>query len=481
MSQETNVIFGTALRADVPLNLVTRGENPLLLGGADGAGKNVPLPLTESALRSHILLVGAGGTGKTNAGKDIAQKLLTRLTDKEILIFFDPDGAYREAFYEEGDAVFASDDAATGPDGADFWNLFNELDYGPGMRGSVDAIARAVFRGRRSPTSETAAELFSACILCYILGNEPEDRTNEGFAAFIAGLTPEEMKEKFEAHDELRALSATLRLPQGGSRALLTLQRTVRELLTGNYAETGTLSMRALIEDGEAKKVFVIPAPDGSDLAAAALLLQIAVSAARQADERRITLFLDGLERLPELPALEEALVSGTRNLSAVAALRSVTALQRAYPEARAAALLDAFGTRFFFRTQDGATRAWAQSLHGKNVKHDRYSPTAGKGGTVDRQREGNVLEDWKFSELGTGQAILCFPHAEPFTYTFEPFRAQAPQPAQPMPPQYPPQYPQQPIPPQYPQPQPPAGYYPPANVPQQPWQPQPPEPYGYR
>ena len=100
----------------------------------------------EEMLRRHLLLLGGSGTGKTNTVMLIAQKLLTRFTKKDVMVFFDLNGVYRSAFYEKGDVVLSDGEDATGDDGDDYWNLFNEVEYGARLPESVERLAKAVFR-----------------------------------------------------------------------------------------------------------------------------------------------------------------------------------------------------------------------------------------------------------------------------------------------------------------------------------------------
>ena len=455
MSQESNVIFGTSLRRDVPVKQFSRHEeDPLLLNGTDGAGKAFPIPLMEEMLRRHLLLLGGSGTGKTNTVLLIAQKLLTRFSKNDVMIFFDLNGVYRSAFYEKGDVVLSDGEDATGEDGDDYWNLFNEVEYGARLQESVETLAKAVFGDRRGP-AESAADLFEACMLCFIRDHLPPERTNAGFAAFIRDLTPEALQAMLAEHEDLRSLGKAIAAGPGEARALLTLQRTVRELLAGNFAETGTLSMREPMENRGGKKIFLTYVPGRSSEKRIALLLRLALIAQLSAKkDGSVYLFLDGLEALPAIPELSDALYFGGDNgLKIVASLRSVTALTRIYGEEGALALLDGFDTRFLYRTTDAATRNWAKSLFGSNLKLERFSVPGPKGGATERQREGSVIEDWDLTGLRGGQAILGFPRVEPFLYRFERFvpnvRAQQPQPA--------PQAPQ-PTPPQQPQPTPPAA-----------------------
>lgn len=432
MSQESNVIFGTSLRRDVPVKQFSRHEeDPLLLNGTDGAGKAFPIPLMEEMLRRHLLLLGGSGTGKTNTVMLIAQKLLTRFTKKDVMVFFDLNGVYRSAFYEKGDVVLSDGEDATGDDGDDYWNLFNEVEYGARLPESVERLAKAVFGDRRGP-AESAADLFAACLLCYIRGHLPPERTNAGFADFIRELTPEALQTMLAEHEDLRSLGKAIAGP-GEARALLTLQRTVRELLAGNFAETGTLSMREPMENRGGKKIFLTYVPGRSSEKRTALLLRLALIAQLSAKkDGSVYLFLDGLEALPVIPELSDALYFGGDNgLKIIAALRSVTALTRIYGEDSALALLDGFDTRFLYRTTDAATRNWAKSLFGGNLKLERYTVPGPKAGMAERQREGSVIEDWDLSGLRGGQAILGFPRVEPFLYRFERFVpiTRAPQP----------------------------------------------------
>ena len=75
----------------------------------------------------HLLLLGGIGTGKSNAFNFLISNILYMKTQKDVVIIFDTKGDYYKEFYKPGDIVISNDDRATGPNGPDYWNVFNEV------------------------------------------------------------------------------------------------------------------------------------------------------------------------------------------------------------------------------------------------------------------------------------------------------------------------------------------------------------------
>ena len=46
------------------------------------------------------------------------------------MVVFDTKGDFYNSFYQDGDIVISNDRTATGSEGPDFWNLFEELEPG---------------------------------------------------------------------------------------------------------------------------------------------------------------------------------------------------------------------------------------------------------------------------------------------------------------------------------------------------------------
>ena len=96
--------------------------------GTDPAGNDIFVPIDHDLLSRHMVLLGGIGTGKTNTFNQIIRQLRQTMTADDVMIIFDTKGDFYKAFYRPGDIVISNDETATGPDGVDYWNIFNEIE-----------------------------------------------------------------------------------------------------------------------------------------------------------------------------------------------------------------------------------------------------------------------------------------------------------------------------------------------------------------
>ena len=98
MHQRT-ILKGLQIARDIPY----RDPDAFLsLVGADGNGKNAYLPIGDSLLSRHMLLLGSPGTGKSNMMRHLLRNLRVNLTEEDVLIAFDPTGEYSAQFCQAG-------------------------------------------------------------------------------------------------------------------------------------------------------------------------------------------------------------------------------------------------------------------------------------------------------------------------------------------------------------------------------------------
>ena len=135
----------------------------------DGISAGQMIHLDENLLSRHIMLLGGIGTGKTNTINQLLDQLLNHLTTEDIVIIFDTKGDFYKEFYSPGDVVISNDDTATGPDGPDYWNIYNEIERDEHMEENVIEIANALFREKIEKTNQpffpnAAKDIFSAVL-----------------------------------------------------------------------------------------------------------------------------------------------------------------------------------------------------------------------------------------------------------------------------------------------------------------------------
>ena len=101
-----------------------------------------------------MMLLGGIGTGKTNAFYQIISQLRKGMTEQDIMIVFDTKGDFYQSFYQPGDVVISNDATACGPDGPDYWNIFNELELGEDMEVAINEISTTLFAQRLKNTTQ---------------------------------------------------------------------------------------------------------------------------------------------------------------------------------------------------------------------------------------------------------------------------------------------------------------------------------------
>ena len=110
--------------------------------------------MDEELLSRHMMLLGGIGTGKTNAFYQIISQLRKGMTEQDIMIVFDTKGDFYQSFYQPGDVVISNDATACGPDGPDYWNIFNELELGEDMEVAINEISTTLFAQRLKNTTQ---------------------------------------------------------------------------------------------------------------------------------------------------------------------------------------------------------------------------------------------------------------------------------------------------------------------------------------
>ncbi len=431
--QSSSILFGDELKATTPKFPETLATCSLV--GKAPTGQQINIPLNNDTLSKHLLFLGGIGTGKTNALFQIISQLNQFLTEKDIMIIFDTKGDFYREFYRPGDVVISNDNTAKGKERLDYWNIFNEIDYGEHLNESVVEISKALFAEACERTNQiffpnAAKDIFMACLLHFIRSYPLTQQTNENLVKYINGSSTAQIRAMLESYDDLKAMGCYISnddSPQTQG-VLSELQQVVREVFIGNFAKTGTLSLKNLVKQKGGIRVFIeYDLSIGRMLSPIySLMFDMAIKEAlsRKRSEGNVYFICDEFKLLPYLSHIDDAVNFGrSLGIKFMVGIQNVEQIYENYGEERARSILSGFMTSINFRVNDAKSREYIQGLFGKNQKLESYLPTIQNKGIIENQREANVVEDWDITGLKTGQAIIGLPESEPFIFTFDKYQ----------------------------------------------------------
>ena len=429
-NQKSSVLFGDSLWQTIPQ---IRTDRPVcVLEGTDYSGVNAFIPFDERLLSRHIMLLGGIGTGKTNAFFQIVDQIEKKFTNNDVMIIFDTKGDFYRQFYSAGDIVISNDHTATGANGLDYWNIFNEITYGEHMYESIVEISKSLFAEQIQRTNQVffpnaAKDLFMACVLHFVRCVPPRERTNQNLVEFICASTTAQLREMLLQHPDLKGMVSYIEKDESAQTQGVksVLDQTVREVFVGNFKKTGTLSLKNMVAAKGGKKVFI-----EYDLSVGKMLTPIyslmfdfAIKEAlsRRANGGNVYFITDEFSLLPHLEHIDDAVNFGrSLGIKFMIGIQNVEQIYNNYGEERARSIMSGFLTGIMFRVNDGKSREYIQQRFGKNQKLESYLPTNQSKGIVEDQREGYVIEDWDVNNLQIGQAIIGMPNVPPFIFRFK-------------------------------------------------------------
>lgn len=428
--KEFSVLFGDELQNIIPR--IKTNDPHVVLRGKDGNGTAVSIPIDDNLLSKHIMFLGGIGTGKTNAFFHIISQIEKRLSKEDIMIIFDTKGDFYKEFYKKGDIVISNDNTSTGEDSLDYWNIFNEIEYGEHLMESVIEISNSLFAEQCNKTNQiffpnAAKDIFMACLIHFIRVYPPNLRTNKNLIHYINNTQVSEIKKMLNSHDDLRAMVSYIDKEDSAQTqgVMSVLQQVVREIFVGNFSKTGTLSLKNLVRRKGGKKVFIeYDLSIGKMLSPIySLMFDMAIKEAlgRKRSEGNVYFITDEFRLLPNLEHIDDAVNFGrSLGIKFMIGIQNVEQIYDLYGEERSRSILSGFLTSFSFRVNDSKSREYIQQLYGKNQITEAYLPINKSKGLVENQREANVVEDWAVTNLLIGQAIVGIPNVEPFIFRFD-------------------------------------------------------------
>ncbi len=399
--------------------------------GTDAGGNTRYIPIDANLLSRHIMLLGGIGTGKTNAFNQIIRQLRESMSHEDIMIIFDTKGDFYHEFYRPGDIVISNDDTATGPNGKDYWNIFNEIELDEHMEENIVEISKSLFHQKLEKTNQpffpnAAKDLFAA-ILTHFTRNKDLRANNKALRDFLDASPTAEIREILKQHDDLKAMVSYIfddRSPQTQG-VISELQQLSREIFLGNFKKEGTLSMRNIVRSKGGKFVFIeYDLGIGNMLSPIySLLFDLAIKEAlcRKKSEGSVYFITDEFSLIPNLQHVDDAVNFGrSLGVKFMIGIQNIDQVYENYGENRARSLLSGFLTSICFRVNDGKSKEYIKELHGVNRKKEIYMASVQGRGIVENVRDANVVEDWDITGLGLGQAIIGFPGTPPFVFQFK-------------------------------------------------------------
>lgn len=394
-------------------------------------GRDAYLPLDENLLSRHMMLLGGIGTGKTNTFNQLVLQLRSNMTQNDVMVIFDTKGDFYKTFYRPGDIVISNDETATGPNGADYWNIFNEIECDEHMEENIVEIAKSLFHQKLEKTNQpffptAAKDLFSA-ILTHFSRNKDLEQNNAALRDFLDESPNQAIRDILDQHKDLRAMKNYIfddRSPQTQG-VISELQQMSREIFLGNFKKKGTLSMRNIVRQKGGKIVFIeYDLGIGNMLSPIySLLFDLAIKEAlcRKKSEGNVYFITDEFSLIPNLQHVDDAVNFGrSLGVKFMIGIQNIDQVYENYGENRARSLLSGFLTSVCFRVNDPQSKEYIKEMFGQNLKKEIYMASVQGRGIVENVRESNVVEDWDISNLGLGQAIIGFPGKNPFRFQFK-------------------------------------------------------------
>ena len=425
---QRQVVAGNQLATQ---NQYSEDNYKFILNGSNIYGEQIHIPVGERMLSRHMLFLGGIGTGKTNGINFMIKNVLNNLYSDDVVIIFDTKGDFYKEFYTPGDIVISNDERACGPNGEDYWNIFNEVTVDDRLEENIIEIANALFADKIAHSTQpffpnAAKDLFFATMLYIIRSGKDSFRSNNGLRKAFNKTSAEEDVTILNKYPDTKAMKSYISDPKSGQTlgVLSELQQAVREVFVGNFAKKGTMSIRDIIRKKGGQVVFVeYDLGIGSMLTPIyRILIDSAIKEAlsRKVNDGNVYFFIDEFKLLPNLQHIDDGVNFG-RSLGAkfIIGIQNVSQLYESYGEYLTKSILSGFGTTLSFRVSDYESREFIKSLYGQNIKQQSLLSTINARGLQEVVQEGNVIEDEDIFNLKLGQCIFGAPECEPFIFRF--------------------------------------------------------------
>ena len=389
--------------------------------------------IDEGMLSRHMLMLGAIGAGKSNAMYHLIQKLRSLMTSNDIMFIFDTKGDYYNQFYQRGDIVISNDERATDGTQANYWNLFREITIDLRHLENTVEIVKAIFAEKLERSSQpffpNAAKDLLRALIMYIIRNKQQFLSGGDNSILLDALQtvePQAFVDLLRSSKDTKAMVPYIEDPKSGQTlgVLSELQQGTTDVLIGNFAKKGTLSMRDLVRHKGKKVVFIeYDLSIGSVLGPVyQLLFDLAIkeTLSRRANEGNVYFIIDEFRLLPKLTHMDDGVNFG-RSLGAkfIIGVQNVEQVFHVYGEELARSMLSGFSTTVSFRLNDYKSREFVKNLAGANGRVTSYESGNKMKGVIEQFRDTTVIQDYDVNSLKIGEALILRNGNPPFRFRF--------------------------------------------------------------
>jgi type IV secretory pathway TraG/TraD family ATPase VirD4 len=385
----------------------------------------------EAVLQRHILILGAIGSGKTNALYQLISEIKKNLTQEDAMVVFDTKGDYMREFYAKGDSVIALDQS--GPYSYVNWNIFEDIRIEePQLRIlAADEILSTLFQPSversNNPFFPKAARDVVLALVMQIL-EDSKNPSNADLKSAIFGGSDEIVTRLRSKKEWSWVLNY---IPEGSQQALGVygeIYETMRPLLQESFGQVGNFSIRNFVRMRGGKTLFLEYSVNTSmilkPLFSTLYDLTIKEVLSNKAVKGRVFFIIDEFSLLPYLQYIENGINFGRdRGARFVIAAQNMNQIVDIYGESRGKSIVSGVGTLIAFALYDKLSRETVSGKYGQNLKNVLVMSRRREEGYKNQVMWSNVIEDRDFSMLQLGDSIICPPNPPPFRFKWAKYK----------------------------------------------------------
>lgn len=387
-----------------------------------------PWNFDEELFSSHMLTLGSIGSGKTNLLYHVVNSIISKVTEGDVLIFFDSKGDFLRRFYREGDYVIGNSQQYAGYP-LTRWNIYQELAFvgSTSREDTIREIASSLFRKQmetaKDPTFVSGArDIFTALLEAQL--RQPSfgaERNNATLRRTLGRATLQDIKAAVDKYPDLRWVSIYMHNEGSATTQsyLSPLSSVVHDVFAAHFAEAGEFSIRRALHERGGKSIFLeydIVNSSLIDTVYTVLLDLASKDALGNTTQRKNAYFiLDEFPLIPKLSYIDNLLNFGrSRGVKVIAGIQNINQITGKYGESLGISILSGFSTYMIFRLFDEESRRFVCARHGKNRRMIQLPYADAIESGRQEYEQGNAIEDWDLVALQNGECIISLPTGDP-------------------------------------------------------------------